>query len=57
MLFIRSIITPRPTEGNIEDPDFSNIFVAAANEYDLADAQFQEEVDVYGSDSESSQPF
>jgi hypothetical protein len=56
LLFIRSVIT-RPTEGNIEDPEFCNIFIAAANEYDFADAQFKEEFDVYGSESESSQPF
>lgn len=47
MLFLRSVITPRPTEGNVEDPDFSNIFATGA--------QFQEEADAYESDSESAQ--
>jgi hypothetical protein len=57
MLFLRSVITPRPTEGNIEDHDFPNVCAAAATEYDNEGAQFQEDVDVYERDSESPQPF
>jgi hypothetical protein len=50
MLFMRSIITPRPTEGNIEDPDVSNIFTADVNEFDKESIQFQEEADIYDSE-------
>jgi hypothetical protein len=57
MLFLRSAVTPRPTEHNTEDPDVSNIFAAPANEYDNENAEFQEEVEIHESDSESSQSF
>jgi hypothetical protein len=48
------VITPRPIEGNIEDPDVSNIFTADVNEFDKESTQFQEEADIYDGDSESS---
>jgi hypothetical protein len=54
MLFLRSVITPRPIEGNIEDLDVSNIFTADVNEFDKESTQFQEEADIYDGDSESS---
>jgi hypothetical protein len=57
MLSLLSVITPRQREGNIEDHDFPNIFAAAANQYDNESTQFQGEVNVYESDSESSQLF
>lgn len=57
MLFLRSVITPRLTKGNTEDPVVSNTTAAAANECDIECVQFKEEVDTYGSDSESFQSF
>lgn len=57
MLFLRSVITPRLTKGNTEDSVVSNTIAAAANECDIECVQFKEEVDTYGSDSESFQPF
>jgi hypothetical protein len=57
MLFLRSVITPRQTKGNTEDPSLSNIITAAANECDFESVQFKEEVDMYESDSESLQSF
>jgi hypothetical protein len=44
ILFLRSIVTSRPSEDNTEDPEFFNIIAAPANEYDNEDAQFQEKL-------------
>jgi hypothetical protein len=57
MLFLRSVVTPRQTEGKTEDPDVPNIFAAAENEYDNEGAQCQEQIDIHKNDSESSQSF
>jgi hypothetical protein len=55
MLFLRSLITSRPTKDNIEDPDVCIIFATVVNEFDNKSAHFQEEAVICEGDIESSQ--